>query len=112
MLMALCALAACGNGGGGSPAAAQLFYNGLRPFPAVVGEAIALTPAMSGKANLYTAQRCGDFRGERHWRGSSRQFSASTQRDRAAAWPLLRQPGQRDRRCSTCTAEAEHCRKR
>jgi hypothetical protein len=54
MLMALCALAACGNGGGGSPAAAQLFYNGLRPFPAVVGEAIALTPAMSGKANLYT----------------------------------------------------------
>ncbi|HEV3199438.1 MAG TPA: Ig domain-containing protein, partial [Bryobacteraceae bacterium] len=53
-LMAVCALAACGDGGQGSRAAPKLSYNGSTPFPAVVGEAIALTPAVSGKADLYT----------------------------------------------------------
>jgi len=53
-LMVLCALAACGDGGQGSPAAPKLSYNGSTPFPAVVGEAIALTPAVSGRADLYT----------------------------------------------------------
>jgi hypothetical protein len=53
-LMAVCALAACGDGGQGSSAAPKLSYNGSTPFPAVVGEAIALTPAVSGKADLYT----------------------------------------------------------
>jgi len=52
--MAVCALAACGDGGHGSPAAPKLSYNGSTPFPAVVGEAIALTPAVSGRADLYT----------------------------------------------------------
>ena len=53
-LIALCALAACGDGGQGSPAAPKLSYNGSAPFPAVVGDAIALTPAVSGRAEQYT----------------------------------------------------------
>jgi hypothetical protein len=52
--MAVCALAACGVGGHGSPAVPKLSYNGSAPFPAVVGEAIALTPAVSGEADQYT----------------------------------------------------------
>ena len=52
-LMAVCALAACGDGGHGSPAAAKLSYNGSIPFPAVVGEAIVLTPAVSGTVDQY-----------------------------------------------------------
>jgi Putative Ig domain len=51
--MALCALAACGDGGHASPAALKLSYNGSMPFPAVVGEAIVLTPAVSGPVGLY-----------------------------------------------------------
>ena len=53
-VMAVCALAACGYGGQSSPAALRLSYNGSTPFPAVVGEAIALTPAVSGRADSYT----------------------------------------------------------
>jgi hypothetical protein len=53
-LMAVCALAACGVGGQGSPAPPKLSYNGSTPFPAVVGEAIALTPAVSGRVDQYT----------------------------------------------------------
>jgi hypothetical protein len=52
--MAVCALAACGDGGHGSPTAPKFSYNGSAPFPAVVGEAIALTPAVSGPADSYT----------------------------------------------------------
>ena len=33
---------------------ADVSYNGSTPFPAVVGEAIALTPAVSERADLYT----------------------------------------------------------
>ena len=53
-LMAVCAVAACGCGGQGSPAALRLSYNGSTPFPAVAGEAIALTPAVSGRVDQYT----------------------------------------------------------
>ncbi len=53
-LIVVCALAACGDGGQGLPAARTLSYNGSTPFPAVVGEAIALTPAVSERADLYT----------------------------------------------------------
>lgn len=53
-LMVVCALTACGDGGQGSPAALRLSYNGSIPFPAVVGEAIALTPAVSGRVDQYT----------------------------------------------------------
>jgi hypothetical protein len=53
-LMVLCALAACGDGGQGSAAVPKFSYNGSTPFPAVVGEAIALTPAVSGRADSYT----------------------------------------------------------
>jgi hypothetical protein len=52
--MAVCVLTACGDGGQGSSAALRLSYNGSTPFPAVVGEAIALTPAISGRADSYT----------------------------------------------------------
>ena len=52
-LMAVCALAACGAGGQGSPVPPKLSYNGSTPFPAVVGEAIALTPAASGTVDQY-----------------------------------------------------------
>jgi large repetitive protein len=52
-LMAMCALVACGDGGRGASAAPKFSYNGSIPFPAVVGEAIALTPAVSGRADSY-----------------------------------------------------------
>jgi len=52
-LLTSCALIACGEGGQGSLATARLSYNGSMPFPAVVGEAIALTPAVSGTVTQY-----------------------------------------------------------
>jgi hypothetical protein len=54
VLIAAHALSACGDGGQGSLATLTLSYNGSTPFPAVVGEAIALTPALSGRADSYT----------------------------------------------------------
>jgi hypothetical protein len=53
-LIAVCALAACGDGRQGSPAAPKFSYNGSTPFPAVAGEAIALSPAVSGRVDQYT----------------------------------------------------------
>ena len=44
---------ACGDRGQGSAATAKLSYNGAMPFPAVVGEAIVLTPAVSGTVHQY-----------------------------------------------------------
>jgi large repetitive protein len=41
-------MVACGDGGQASLATPRLSYNGSMPFPAVVGEAIAVTPAVSG----------------------------------------------------------------
>ena len=52
--MTLCALVACGEGGQASLATPVLSYNGSQPFPAVVGEAIALTPAVVGPIDRYT----------------------------------------------------------
>jgi hypothetical protein len=52
-LMVVCALAACGDGGQAPLATPKLSYNGSIPFPAVVGEAIVLTPAVSGTVDQY-----------------------------------------------------------
>ncbi len=51
--MTLCALVACGDGGQVSLATPKLSYNGSIPFPAVVGEAIVLTPAVSRAVDQY-----------------------------------------------------------
>jgi hypothetical protein len=53
-LMALCALIACGEGRRSSMATPVLSYNGSHAFPAVIGESIALTPAVSGTFGHYT----------------------------------------------------------
>ena len=53
-LMILCALAACGEGREDSLTTPVLSYNGSHPFPAVIGESIALTPAVSGTVGHYT----------------------------------------------------------
>jgi len=53
LLMVACALAACGDGGRASLATPKLAYNGSMPFPAVIGEAIVLTPAVSGTLGQY-----------------------------------------------------------
>ena len=45
--MTLCALVACSEGRQASLATPVLSYNGSNPFPAVIGEAMALTPAVS-----------------------------------------------------------------
>jgi hypothetical protein len=51
--MGLACLSACGNGASATFAPPELSYNGSHPFPAVVGEAIALTPAVSGPIDGY-----------------------------------------------------------
>ena len=52
--MTLCALVACGEGRQASLATPMLSYNGSHPFPAVIGESMALTPAVSGTIGHYT----------------------------------------------------------
>ncbi len=52
--MTLCALIACSERGQASLATPELSYNGSVPFPAVIGESIALTPAVSGMPRHYT----------------------------------------------------------
>jgi hypothetical protein len=52
--MTLCALVACGEGRQASLATPVLSYNGSNPFPAVIGESMALTPAVSGTIGHYT----------------------------------------------------------
>jgi len=47
-------LVACGEGRQASLATPVLSYNGSNPFPAVIGESIALTPSVSGKVSHYT----------------------------------------------------------
>ncbi len=49
-------LVGCGSGAGDAapPWPPAFTYNGSRPFPAVVGEAIALTPAVSGPVDRYS----------------------------------------------------------
>jgi hypothetical protein len=53
-VMTLCALVACSQGRQSPLATAMLSYNGAHPFPAVIGESIALTPAVSGPVDHYT----------------------------------------------------------
>ena len=45
--MTLCALVACSQGRQASLATPVVSYNGSHPFPAVIGEPIALTPPVS-----------------------------------------------------------------
>ena len=51
--MTLCALVACGGVDQARLPSPELSYNGSHPFPAVVGEAIALTPAVSAPIDRY-----------------------------------------------------------
>jgi len=53
-VMTLCALVGCGEDRQASPAMSVLSYNGANPFPAVIGESIALTPAVSRTVDRYT----------------------------------------------------------
>ena len=53
LLVALSWHSACGDGDPVSLPPPELSYNGSEPFPAVVGEAIALTPAVSGPIDRY-----------------------------------------------------------
>ena len=52
--MTLCALVACGAGRQATLATSMLSYNGSNPFPAVIGESMALTPAVTGTIGHYT----------------------------------------------------------
>lgn len=53
VFMGLSWLSACGGGDPATLPPPALSYNGSQPFPAVVGEAIALTPAVSGSIDEY-----------------------------------------------------------
>jgi hypothetical protein len=55
-LLALSWLAACGGGDSATPSPPALSYNGSEPFLAVVGEAIELTPAVSGPIDRYSVR--------------------------------------------------------
>jgi|GEM_PF-3518858 len=54
VFMIVCSLAACDGSRQASLATPVLSYNGSKPFPAVIGESIALTPAVSGTIGHYT----------------------------------------------------------
>ena len=53
VLLGLSWLAGCGGADSTTPSPPAFSYNGSQPFPAVVGEAIALTPAVSGPIDGY-----------------------------------------------------------
>ena len=53
VLLGLSWLSACGGGASATLPPPEFSYNGSQPFPAVVGEAIALTPAVSGPIDGY-----------------------------------------------------------
>jgi hypothetical protein len=52
-VMGLSWLSACGGGASATFPPPEFSYNGSQPFPAVVGETIALTPRMSGPFGRY-----------------------------------------------------------
>jgi large repetitive protein len=54
VLVSLSLLAGCGGGDSTTRPPSAFSYNESQPFPAVVGEAIALTPAVSGPIDRYT----------------------------------------------------------
>jgi putative Ig domain-containing protein len=53
VLLGLSWLAGCGGGDSTTRSPPALSYNGSQPFPAVVGEAIALTPSVSRSIDRY-----------------------------------------------------------
>jgi large repetitive protein len=53
VLLGLSWLAGCGGGDSTTPSPPALSYNGSQPFPAVLGEAISLTPAVSRSIDGY-----------------------------------------------------------
>src|ERR1700675_1357035 len=53
VIIGLSWLSACGAGAPPTLPTPSLSYNGSHPFPAVVGEAISLTPAVSGSIDRY-----------------------------------------------------------
>jgi hypothetical protein len=53
LFMGLSWLSACGGGDRAPPPQPALSYNGSQPFPAVVGEAISLTPSVSMSFDEY-----------------------------------------------------------
>jgi hypothetical protein len=53
VVMGLSWLSGCGGGTPATLPPPEFSYNGSQPFPAVVGEAIALTPAVSGSIDTY-----------------------------------------------------------
>ena len=53
VFLGLCWLAGCGGGDSRTPSPPALSYNGSHPFPAVVGEAISLTPSVSVSIDSY-----------------------------------------------------------
>src|ERR1700726_2552870 len=53
VIMGLFWLSGCGGGTPATLPPPAFSYNGSHPFPAVVGEAIALTPAVSGPIDGY-----------------------------------------------------------
>jgi large repetitive protein len=53
VIIGLSWLSACGGGASATLPPPEFSYNGSQPFPAVVGEAIALTPAVSGSIDGY-----------------------------------------------------------
>ncbi len=53
VLLVLFWLAGCGGGGSATPSPPAFSYNGSQPFLAVVGEALTLTPAVSGPIDRY-----------------------------------------------------------
>lgn len=52
-ILGLSWLSACGGGASATLSPPEFSYNGSQPFPAVVGETIALTPAVTGSIDRY-----------------------------------------------------------
>src|SRR5882757_5761381 len=53
VIMSLSWLSACSGGASATLAPSEFSYNGSQPFPAVVGEPIALTPAVTRSVDGY-----------------------------------------------------------
>jgi large repetitive protein len=56
VIIGLSWLSACGGGASATLPPPEFSYNGSQPFPAVVGEAISLTPAVSGSIDGYVVK--------------------------------------------------------
>ena len=111
-------LSACGHGDSAALPPPELSYNGSQPFPAVVGEAIALTPAVSGPIDRYAVspalppglfaqsldwrhfrqtdegQRTRDLRRHCYQPGWPQYLFSGAERDRAAESSFIPQSGE------------------